>query len=68
MLQVLLHMFKVVMFWSLLAVEGGVLLAGFLTEGNLLAIGAEYDAAWYSLVPGVVEFQYDGIDFAWIRC
>ena len=61
-------MFKVVMFWSQLTVEGGVLLAGFVTKSNLLASGVEQDAAWYSLVPGIVELQYDGIDFAWFRC
>ena len=45
MLQVLLHVFKVVELGSFLVVEDGVLLAGFVTESNLLASGVEQDAA-----------------------
>ena len=65
MLQVFLHVFKVVVLGSFLMVEGGVLLSCFLTEGDLTAIGIEEDTAWYSPVPIIIQLQYDGIHFAW---
>ena len=40
-LQVLLHVFKVVVQGSLLAVEGSESFSGFVTEGNLLTMGVE---------------------------
>ena len=57
MLQVSLHVFKVVVLGSFLAVEAGESLSGFVTKGNLMAIGVEQDAAWYSLVPSVIEYH-----------
>ena len=40
-LQVLFHVFKVVVSWSLVAIEVGELLSSFVTESNLFAIGIE---------------------------
>ena len=65
-LQVPLHMFKVVVFWPLLTVDGSIFNSGFVTEGNLIAIGVKQDAAWHSPVPSIIELQYGGIDLAWI--
>ena len=67
MLQVLLYVFKVVIEGSFLVVEGGVLLSGFLTKGDLTAIGIEEDTARYSPVPIIIKLQYDGIHFAWSK-
>ena len=50
MLQFLFHVFKVVIQGSFLMVEGGVLLSGFLTKGDLVAIFAKQNVAWYSPV------------------
>ena len=64
--QVPLHMFEVVVQRSPIAVEIGVLLSGFVTEGNISAIGVKEDAVWHSPVPSIVKLQYGGIHFAWI--
>lgn len=56
-LQVLLYVFKVVALGSLFVIHGGELLSGFVAEGNLIAIFVEEDAAWYSLVPRIIERQ-----------
>ena len=56
-LQVLLYVFKVVVLGSLFVIHCGKMVSGFVAEGDLTAIFVEEDAAWYSLVPSIIERQ-----------
>ena len=56
-LQGLLYVLKVVELGSFSVIHCGELVSSFLAERHLIAIFVEEYAAWYSLVPRIIEWQ-----------